>query len=118
MSAPASATRVTANREAASGAFRLTPSGDARLLAVGPLTFASARQASARGEAMLAAAPAVREIDCSGVTTADSAGLTVLIDWLGVARRAGRHLRYSHLPQGLKALASISELTELLEHGV
>jgi phospholipid transport system transporter-binding protein len=118
MSTPASAAAVTANRESASGAFRLTPLGDARLAAAGPLTFATARHASARGEALLAAAPAVREIDCSGVTGADSAGLTVLIDWLGMARRTGRHLRYTHLPEGLTALASISEITELLEQGI
>jgi phospholipid transport system transporter-binding protein len=118
MTATASAAAVTANGGAPSGAFRLTPSGDAMLLAAGPLTFATARQASARGEALLSASPAVQEIDSSGVTSADSAGLTVLIDWLGVARRTGRHLRYTHLPQGLTALASISEIAELLGHGV
>jgi phospholipid transport system transporter-binding protein len=119
MSAPASsAAAASASRGAASGVFRLAPSGDAQLLAAGPLTFATARQASASGEAALAAAPAVREIDCSGVTSADSAGLSVLIEWLGVAKRAGRHLRYTQLPRGISSLASISEITELLQQGV
>lgn len=109
MSAPASA---------APAAFRLTPSSDARLLAAGPLTFATARGASAQGETLLRATTAAQEIDCSGVTTADSAGLAVLIDWLGVAKRADRRLRYAHVPKGLMSLASISELDELLERGV
>jgi phospholipid transport system transporter-binding protein len=100
------------------GAFRLTPSADARLLAAGPLTFATARGAGASGEAALAEGPSAREIDCSGVTSADSAGLAVLIDWLGVAKRTGRRLRYTQLPEGLTALARISELAELLERGV
>ena len=105
--------------DAATAAFRLTPSSDGRLLAAGPLTFATARGAGARGEEALAAGGAdTQEIDFAGVTAADSAGLAVLIDWLGVAKRAGRRLRFTHLPKGLMALASISELAELLERGV
>jgi len=118
MSAAASGAGAIAERDAGPAVFRLTRSSDARLLAAGPLTFATARGASAQGEALLAATAAAQEIDCSGVTTADSAGLAVLIDWLGVAKRAGRRLRYAHLPQGLVALASISEIAELLERGV
>lgn len=118
MSAPASAAVAAAARDAPSAAFRLTPSADTQLLAAGPLTFATARAACARGEAVISAAGAAQEIDCSGVTHADSAGLAVLIAWLGMAKRAGRRLRYTHLPQGLTALASISDLAELLERGV
>jgi len=118
MSAPASPAVTAADRDAAPVAFRLTASSAARLLAAGPLTFATARRASAQGEVVLSAPTAAHEVDCSGVTAADSAGLAVLIDWLGVAKRAGRHLRYTHLPHGLTALASISDLAELLERGV
>jgi len=42
----------------------------------------------------------------------------VLLDWLGAMKRAGRALRYTHLPAGLVALARISEVEELLERGV
>jgi phospholipid transport system transporter-binding protein len=117
MAAPAPGAVVDAGRYAERGAFRLTSSDD-RLLAAGPLTFATARQASAEGDAVLEAAPAAREIDCSGITAADSAGLAVLIDWLGTAKRANRRLRYTHLPKGLTALANISEIAELLDRGV
>jgi ABC-type transporter Mla MlaB component len=41
-----------------------------------------------------------------------------LLEWLSVARRTGRSLRYAQLPQGLAALARISDLEELLERGV
>jgi phospholipid transport system transporter-binding protein len=58
------------------------------------------------------------EIDCGGITLSDSAGLAVLLEWLGAARRAGRSLRYTKLPAGLAALAHISDVQELLERGV
>jgi len=48
----------------------------------------------------------------------DSAGLAVLLDWLGAAKRRGRTLRYTHLPADLTALARISEVEDLLERGV
>jgi phospholipid transport system transporter-binding protein len=100
------------------GAFELSAAGEARLAARGPLTFATARAAREQGLRTLAAATAhTLEVDCSGVTHADSAGLAVLLDWLGALRRAGRALRYTHLPAGLIALGRISEVEELLEKG-
>ncbi len=97
------------------GSFELAASGDARLAARGPLTFATARAAREQGLAALARTRASGlEIDCSGITFSDSAGLAVLLDWLGAVRRAGRTLRYTHLPEDLVALGRISELEELL----
>jgi phospholipid transport system transporter-binding protein len=113
-----SAEAPVTSREAAPAVFRLTAASDTRLTAHGPLIFATARRASEQGEAVLAASPRAEEIDCSGVAPADSAGLAVLISWLGVARRAGRRLRCTHLPAALTALAGISEIEQLLERGV
>ncbi|HYP66440.1 MAG TPA: STAS domain-containing protein [Steroidobacteraceae bacterium] len=101
------------------GAFRLAAGAPGTLSAQGPLTFASARRASELGAAALSHAAAAKlEIDCRGITASDSAGLAVLLEWLSVARRAGRSLRYAQLPEGLAALARISDLEELLERGV
>ena len=109
---------VTA-QAADAGAFRLAAGAPGTLSAQGPLTFASARRASALGTATLTQAVATKlEIDCRGITASDSAGLAVLLEWLSVARRAGRSLRYAQLPPGLAALARISNLEELLERGV
>ena len=103
----------------ASGKFQLAPSGNGRFVAQGPLTFATARQAREQGLQCLAgAAGRELEVDCGGVTASDSAGLAVLLDWLGAVKRAGRSLRYSHLPQDLLALGRISDVAELLERGV
>jgi phospholipid transport system transporter-binding protein len=99
----------------AAGSFALAATGAGRFAASGPLTFATARRACALGLRVLGAAGGgALEVALGGVTAADSAGLAVLLDWQGAARRAGRTLSYTELPQGLEALARISEVEELL----
>ena len=114
-----SAAPATAPHEGEVGTFRLAAAGDGCYAAVGTLTFATARHAGELGERLLkGAGGAALEIDCAGVSASDSAGLAVLIDWLRTAKQAGVRLRYSQLPPGLTALASISEVEDLLAHGV
>lgn len=72
---------------------------------VGPLLDAGSR--AIRSEASLS-------IDLAGVTAGDSAGLALLIEWLSVARAAGRALRFEHLPGQLAQLARLSEVEDLL----
>jgi phospholipid transport system transporter-binding protein len=104
------------SRSQAAPPFALT-GGNGQLQAEGPLNFASARRARELGLDAVRAANAL-VIDCHGITVSDSAGLTVLLDWLAAARAQGRSLRFTHLPQGLAALGQISEVNELLERGV
>jgi phospholipid transport system transporter-binding protein len=115
-----SATRVAAPAfDLTSGPFNLAAGEGGQLRAEGPLTFASARHARELGLAAIGrGGTSALTIDCRGVTAADSAGLTVLIDWLAASRAAKRSLRFAHVPQGLTALAKISEVSELLERGV
>jgi phospholipid transport system transporter-binding protein len=105
--------------KSAAQSFALTPAADGRFAAHGPLTFATARAARLAGlEALKAPAAHSLEIDCAGVTTSDSAGLAVLLDWLAAAKLSGHSLRFTGLPQDLTALARISELETLLARGV
>jgi len=53
-------------------------------------------------------------IDLGGVTDSDSSGLALLIEWLSVAKAAGRKLRYENVPAQLQQLAHLSEVEELL----
>ena len=53
-------------------------------------------------------------IDLAGVTASDSAGLALLIEWLSVAKAAGRTLRFDNVPSQLQQLARLSEVEELL----
>jgi len=108
-----------AERTTDAGAFQLTATAAGALSAQGPLTFASARRACELGVQTLTQTAGTKlEIDCRGITLSDSAGLAVLLEWLAVARRAGRSLCYTKLPEGLAALAQISDVQELLERGV
>jgi len=110
---------MSSSRAEDARSFRLTASGEGRFAAEGPLNFATARRASAQGCQTLLNTPArALEVDLSGVTLSDSAGLAVLLEWLATAKHAGRTLRYTHLPAGLQALSRISEVEGLLEHGV
>ena len=90
-----------------------------RLEVTGALTFATARKARQQGLHLLSVS-SVREleVDCSGITASDSAGLTVLLDWLAAAKRENRSLRLSNLPAPIRAVAQISDVVELLEAGV
>lgn len=53
-------------------------------------------------------------IDLAGITASDSSGLALLIEWLSVAKGAGRALRYDNMPSQLHQLARLSEVEELL----
>jgi phospholipid transport system transporter-binding protein len=55
------------------------------------------------------------EIDLAALDSADSATLAVLIAWSAQARRRGAKLRYAHAPQGLRNLARLCEVENLLE---
>jgi phospholipid transport system transporter-binding protein len=112
---------MAAAEPAAAGAdaFRLVAASGGALAASGPLTFRAARAARRLGlDALAAATRPDLEIDCAQLTTADSAGLAVLLDWLAAAKQSGRSLRFVHLPEGLLALGRISEVDELLKRGV
>ncbi len=53
-------------------------------------------------------------IDLSGVKDSDSSGLALLIEWLSIARAAGKSLRYENIPTQLHQLARLSDVEELL----
>jgi phospholipid transport system transporter-binding protein len=99
--------------------FEIQAGSAGHFVARGLLTFATARQAWERGlEALHATSAPELDVDCSGITAADSAGLAVLLDWLAALKREGRQLRYRHLPASLLSIAEISDLGELLRGGI
>ncbi len=81
----------------------------------GELTFPTARRALDAGLRALASASGTSlEMDCAEVGASDSAGLAVLIEWLAWARRNGRELSFSNVPETLCAIARICEIEGLL----
>jgi phospholipid transport system transporter-binding protein len=83
----------------------------------GALTFGTARRALDVGLHAFASARGPFEVDLSGVSASDSAGLAVLIEWLAWARRNGREIRLANVPEALCAIARICEVEELLRGG-
>jgi len=57
----------------------------------------------------------VSVFDLGAVTGSDSAGLALLIEWLSIARQAGRTLRYENVPSQLHQLARLSDVDALIE---
>jgi len=106
-------------RNEAAAPVELTESAPGNFNARGALTFATAKLAREKGLAVLCANGSTDiQVDCSGITATDSAGMTVLLDWLAFAKRNGRTLRYGNLPEQVQAIAHISDVLDLLEKGV
>ena len=78
----------------------------------GPLTMATAGALLDAGRRQVAAAD--RVIDFTAVSTADSAALALLFDWLRTARANGRRLTVRGLPEGLRSLAALYGAEALL----
>jgi phospholipid transport system transporter-binding protein len=91
----------------------LEPKGPAAYLGRGTLDFDSATQALERGLDVFNSGTDV-EMDLSQVSSGDSAGLAVLIEWLAAARARKVRLRYTGVPAQILAVARISEIEELL----
>jgi phospholipid transport system transporter-binding protein len=53
-------------------------------------------------------------IDLGALTRVDGAGLALLIDWLAWAGQVGRALRFTALPESLRALARLSDVEVFL----
>ena len=79
----------------------------------GELSFATVGSLLERYHDTFDSAPTVI-IDLSDVKHSDSAGLALLIEWLRLAKRAGKKLSYSNLPPQLLALARLSDVDDLL----
>ena len=81
----------------------------------GRLDFETARDTLGRVSAAIEGAPSALVVDLAGVTRANSAGLALMIEWLGVARRAGREVRFANVPEGLRQLARVCQVDRMLD---
>lgn len=90
--------------------------GEGRYAVSGSMEFANAAALLTEGLAAFAAAPrsAALTLDLAGVGRTDSAGLAVLMEWLGTTRREGRVLSVINPPATLLALARVSELDRII----
>lgn len=78
----------------------------------GPLTTATVGTWLERGREQARAGNLV--VDLSAVTAADSAALALLFDWMRIARKAGGAVRQTGMPDGMRSLAVLYGVDELL----
>lgn len=57
------------------------------------------------------------EVDLSGVTRTDSAGLALLLEWITWANHTVREIRFREIPARIDAIAKVTEVEELLRKG-
>lgn len=80
----------------------------------GALTFATVTALLRESRGLIGAGAGPLAVDLSGVTHADSAGLALLMEWLRLARDAGRELEYRAITEQMLAIASAGGLLEIL----
>ncbi len=81
----------------------------------GELDHASVNALRLQAGRLLAGAGARVQLDCSGVTRANSAGLALLLALLRDAARLDKQLVTGELPEDMRQMAHVCELTALLQ---
>lgn len=94
------------SRLASAPKARLEPRGDGRFALSGEIGFGNAATLLAEGLRSFGGEGPV-EVDLSGVTHADSAGVALLIEWVAALRDAGRELRFGAIPGQVLAIARL-----------
>lgn len=91
---------------------KLVQQSPGRLVVQGDMSFATASDLLNQSRELFVGQDAI-DIDLSGVSHADSAGLALLIEWLRGAKLKNQKIKYLSMPMQLKALAEISEIDGL-----
>ena len=83
-----------------------------RLLVKAPLVMNNARGLLEAGRSALQ--PGEQVFDFSEVTEADSSALAVMLGWLRAASLSRSTVRFANIPAGVRSLAELYGVTELL----
>ena len=96
--------------------IRLEDKGDGCFLLSGKMTFGSVNQILDESLEMFDEHPRI-EVDLSGVTKSDSAGLALLLEWITWANHNVREIRFLQTPEKIEAIAKTTEVSDLLKRG-
>lgn len=96
--------------------FKLEDRGDGRFAVSGEMTFDTAERILKESEEPFEAHTQL-EIDLSGVTKSDSAGLALLLEWVTWANHTVREIRFVGMPERIAAIAKTTEVERLLTRG-
>ncbi len=96
--------------------FSLDDIGDGCFALTGDMTFDTAEKILNASEAPFEDHTRL-EIDLSGVTNSDSAGLALLLEWVTWANHTVREIRFKGMPERVLAIARTTEVDGLLTRG-
>jgi phospholipid transport system transporter-binding protein len=96
--------------------FTLEDKGGGRFLLSGEMTFRTAGKILRVSEDEFEDHTRI-EVDLSGVTKADSAGLALLLEWITWANHTVREIRFVGMPAKIDAIAKTTEVDHLLKRG-
>ena len=96
--------------------FELQDLGDGRFALSGEMSFDSAERILKASEKPFEEHTQL-EIDLSGVTVSDSAGLALLLEWVTWANHTVREIRFEGMPERVMAIAKTTEVDALLSRG-
>ncbi len=96
--------------------FEIKDLGDGKFAITGVMTFATAEKILRASEDPFEDHSQL-EIDLSGITASDSAGLALLLEWVTWANHSVREIRFMHMPEKILAIARTTEVENLLSRG-
>jgi phospholipid transport system transporter-binding protein len=96
--------------------FELNDLGEGRFALAGEMTFETAERILVASEEPFEQHTRI-EMDLSGVTKADSAGLALLLEWITWANHTVREIRFLSMPERVLAIARTTEVEQLLKRG-
>ncbi len=96
--------------------YTLEDLGEGRFALSGEMTFDTAERILKKSGEPFEAHTQL-EIDLSGVTDSDSAGLALLLEWVTWANHTVREIRFTGMPDRVLAIARTTEVDKLLSRG-
>lgn len=96
--------------------FTIEDLGDGRFALSGEMTFDTAERILKASEGPFEDHTQI-EVDLSGISMSDSAGLALLLEWVTWANHSVREIRFTGMPEKILAIARTTEVEQLLARG-
>ncbi len=96
--------------------YTLEDRGDGRFALAGEMTFSTVENILDESESQFGQHTRL-EVDLSGITGSDSAGLALLLEWITWANHTVREIRFTEMPERVLAIARTTEVDALLTRG-
>ena len=96
--------------------YTLENRGNGQFALSGRMSFDTAAQILKASEDMFEEHTLI-EVDLSGVTHTDSAGLALILEWITWANHTVREIRFHDMPAKIDAIAKTTEVDDLLKRG-